>query len=59
MNNFDVLSIQALDVEKAQRIVQGKQCLSKLVSNVRLIKYDENVVQMLNLLYKKFKLVAV
>ena len=59
MNNFDVLSVQALDVEKPQRIVQRKQSLYKLVSNVRLVKYDENVVQILNLLYKKFKLVAV
>ena len=54
MNNFDVFIVQALDVEKPQRIVQRKQSLSKLVSNVRLVKYDENVVQILNLLYKKF-----
>ena len=59
MNNFDVLSVQALNVEKSQRIIQRKQSLPKLVSNVRLVKYDENVVQILNLLYKKFKLVAV
>ena len=59
MNNLDILGIKPLDVEKSQDVVERIQGLSIFVGNMRLVKYNQNVVQIMNHFDKYLHLITV